>query len=175
MTKQGHPAVCLWLCRIVYMYFPCYRCTVCACPAMARVALWCCCLAVAWTAAMGQGDGHRFFQNGEYDFTSNDLASLALSFQSLPNATKHRLTFWHEPTIPLSAKLLHQELLVDVAGDILLFPAREAAVSVLVVNVTDETIRVHDVYEPPAIAKKNTNVSVFITSPLGHYLHFECR
>jgi integrase len=26
-----------------------------------------------------------------------------------------------------------------------------------------------------AIAKKNTNVSVFITSPLGHYLHFECR
>ena len=130
----------------------------CACPAMARVALWCCCLAVAWTVAMGQGDGLSFFQDGQYDFTSNDLASRALSFRSLPNATKHRLTFWHEPTIPLSAKLLDQELLVDVSGETLLFPAREAAVSVFVVSTTDETISVDDVYTPPNISKKITEL-----------------
>ncbi len=153
------------------MCFHCYLCTVCACPAMARVALWCCCIAVAWTAAMGHGDGLSFFQDGHYNFTSDDLASRALSFQSLPNATKHRLTFWHEPTIPLSAKLLHQELLVDVSGDILLFPARDAAVSVFVVNTDNETIMVSDVYQPPAIPKKITALYNVTVSGHGVTLH----
>ena len=94
-----------------------------------------------------------------------------LSFSSLPNATEHRLTFFHHATVDVRARITNQELRVGVLGHTLLFPP--AAYATSTITVTDTALVMkhvgEEVYDIPYISITDgdnlTEIDVY-----GHYV-----